>query len=279
METTVPRNIRAKYTFKSILFCVVFTGLFVIFSFTKSFIPNNLERLAHGIVGTFAAFLATILFLKFDRKQLSDIGLTFKRNTIIKFVAGVMIGVVIMGLLASTVLYFSNVTAEVNPRSSVWHFLLATLPLIPLAYMEELGFRAYPLEILKDKIGIRLSIIITSILFALYHIVNGWTIANSFLGPAVWGLVFGLAAVYSKGIAMPTGIHYAANLTTSAFGAASSTVSIWAIKQPNASSTKYGGTDWLTILPALALLLFAIFCIELSMRRKRPLTVRWQKQG
>jgi membrane protease YdiL (CAAX protease family) len=95
----------------------------------------------------------------------------------------------------------------------------------------------------------------------------------------VWGLVFGLAAVYSKGIAMPTGIHYAANLTTSAFGAASSTVSIWAIKQPNASSTKYGGTDWLTILPALALLLFAIFCIELYMRRKRPLTVRWQKQG
>src|SRR3954468_11356590 len=161
METTILTNIRAKYTFKSILFCVFFTGLFVIFSFTKSFIPNNLERLAHGIVGTFAAFLATILFLKFDRKQLSDIGLTFKRNTIIKFVAGVMIGVVIMGLLASTVLYFSNVTAEVNPRSSVWHFLLATLPLIPLAYMEELGFRAYPLEILKDKIGIRLSIIIT----------------------------------------------------------------------------------------------------------------------
>jgi membrane protease YdiL (CAAX protease family) len=279
MEATMQSNTRTKYIFKSILFCGVFTGLFVVFSFAKNFLPNNLERLAHGIIGTFAAFLTTVLFLKFDRKQFSDIGLTFKQNTIVKFFAGVIVGVVIMGLLATTVLYLSNVTVEVNSRSSVWHFLLVTLPLIPLAYMEELGFRAYPLEILKDKIGIRLSIIITSILFALYHIANGWTIANSFLGPAVWGLVFGLAAIYSKGIAMPTGIHYAANLTTSAFGAANNTVSIWAIRQTNTSTTKYGGTDWVRILPAFALLVFAILCIELYMRRKLPLTVHWQKQG
>ena len=279
METTMQSNIRTKYIFKAILFCVVFTGLFVAFSFTKNFLPNNLERLAHGIIGMLAAFLTTVLFLKFDRKRFSDIGLTFKQNTVAKFFAGVIAGVIIMGLLVTTVLYLSKATVEVNPGSSVWHFLLVTLPLFPLAYMEELGFRAYPLEILKDKIGIRLSIIITSILFALYHIANGWTIANSFLGPAVWGLVFGLAAIYSKGIAMSTGIHYAANLTTSAFGATNSTVSIWVIKQTNTPATKYAGTDWVTILPALALLVFAILCIELYMRRKLPLALHWEKQG
>lgn len=256
-----------KYIFKSILFCVVFTGLLIVFSFSKSFLPNNLERLAHGIIGTLAAFLTTLLFLKLDRKQFSDIGLTFKRKTIIKFFAGFIAGVVIMGLLTTGVLYFSSIKIDVNPKSNIWHFLLVTLPLIPLAFMEELGFRAYPLEILKDKIGIRLSIIITSILFALYHIVNGWPIA-SISGPAVWGLLFGLAAIYSKGIAMPTGIHYAANLTTSSFGAADSEVSIWTVKQSHGDTAKYGGTDWTTILPTLALLVFAIICIELYMRRK-----------
>ena len=279
MEVTIQHNIRTKYIIKSVLFCIVFTALLVVFSFAKSFIPNNFERLAHGTIGTLAAFLATVLFLKFDRKRFSDIGLTFQRKTITKFFTGVVVGIGIMGLLATSVIYFTNVGIVANPRSNFLNFFLMTLPLIPLAFMEELGFRAYPLEILKDKTGIRLSIFITSILFALYHIVNGWTIASSFYGPGVWGLVFGLAAIYSKGIAMPTGIHYAANLTTSAFGGANNTVSIWTVKQSDSATAKHGGIDWTTILPALALLVFAIICIELYMRRKTTANSALAKAG
>lgn len=270
---------RTKYIIKSILFCVVFTGLLVIFSFAKNFIPNNFERLAHGTIGTLAAFSATVLFLKFDRKRFSDIGLTLQRKTITKFFTGVVVGIGIMGLLATSVIYFTNVGIVANPKSNFLNFLLMTLPLIPLAFMEELGFRAYPLEILKDKVGIRLSIIITSILFALYHIVNGWTIASSFYGPGVWGLVFGLAAIYSKGIAMPTGIHYAINLTTSAFGAKNTTASIWTVIQPDNAIVKHGGIDWTTILPALALLVSAIICIEVYVRRKTTANSALAKQG
>jgi uncharacterized protein len=125
-------------------------------------------------------------------------------------------------------------------------------------------------------VGIRLAIIITSILFALYHVVNGWTIANSFLGPAIWGLVFGLAAVYSKGIALPTGIHYAANLTTSAFGEPNNTTSLWIVRQSSStSSNNQQGSDLGTILPNFLLLIFAVVLIELYMRGKLPLVRRW----
>ena len=268
MEDTIQNNIKAKYIFKSVLFCVVFTGLLVIFSFAKGFIPNEFERLAHGVIGTLAAFFATVLFLRIDRNRFSSIGLTFERNTVVKFLVGVITGVVIMGLLAMSVIYFTNLEIKVNQESNLLHFLLVTAPLLPLAFMEELGFRAYPLQILKDRIGIRLSIIITSILFGLYHIVNGWSIASSFYGPAVWGLIFGLAAIYSKGIAMPTGIHYAANLTTSAFGAKNTAASIWTVTQPDEAIVKHEGIDWSTILPSLVLLIFAAICIELYMRRK-----------
>lgn len=268
METTAQKSSKWKYIVKSILFCIAFTVLLVVFSLVKGFIPNVYERLAHGLLGTIAALSATILFLKFDRKKFSDIGLTFERNTIINFFAGVITGILVMGILVTGVLFFTNVEIEVNRKSHLLHFLLVTTPLIPLAFMEELGFRAYPLQILKDKIGIRLSIIITSILFALYHIANGWTVASSFYGPAVWGLLFGLAAIYSKGIAMPTGIHYAANLTTSAFGAKNTTISIWTVKQAHEVIIKPGRIDWSIILPALALFAFAIFCIEIYVRRK-----------
>ena len=279
MEDTIKSNIKTKYILKSVLFCVVFTGVLVIFSFAKGFIPNEFERLAHGVIGTLAAFFTTVLFLRFDKKRFSDIGVTFGWNTVVKFFVGVIIGVVIMGLLAMSVIYFTNVKIEVNQGSNLLHFLLVTTPLLPLAFLEELGFRAYPLQILKDRIGIRLSIIITSILFALYHIVNGWSIASSFYGPAVWGLIFGLAAIYSKGIAMPTGIHYAANLTTSAFGAKNTTASIWTVTQPNEALVKHEGIDWSTILPSLGLLIFAVISIEFYTRRKTTANNALAKAG
>jgi uncharacterized protein len=263
---TVPKPIFiAKKSIKAILFCIVFVMFFIILSFTKSFIPNQFERLAHGIIGTVAAFVTTLLFLKLDKKSCSDIGLKFERSTALRFFSGVGTGIIIMGLLAGGVIFFTGSEIGTNPQGDLWRFLLATAPLLPLAFMEELGFRAYPLEELKNNVGVRASIIITSLLFALYHIVNGWSVATSFYGPAIWGLIFALAAIYSKGIALPTGIHYAANLTTSAFGTVGNTVSLWIIKPAEAT---YGGINPAVILPALILLILAILLTELFIRRK-----------
>jgi len=80
-----------------------------------------------------------------------------------------------------------------------------------------------------QKIARRLSLVITSVLFALYHVAGGWSMQAAFLGPAI----FGLAAIISRGIAMATGMHYAVNLTTTAFGNSNNNVSIWLLKNPN----------------------------------------------
>lgn len=197
-------SIKVKAILKATIFCIIFTGLFVALSFLKAILPASAERLAHGLMGTFAALIVTFLFLKYDKKRFSDIELYFNRNTIGKFLLGIPIGVVLMGLLAAGVMYFTNVSIEPNHNADIFRFFIMTTSLIPLAFLEEVGFRAYPLQILKNKVGIRLSIVITSILFALYHIVNGWTISSSFFGPGVWGLLFSIAAIYSKGIALPT---------------------------------------------------------------------------
>lgn len=269
LKASIPGS--RKSVFKAILFCVAFTVLFMGFSLTKGFLPPQFERLSHGIIGTATALFTTFIFLKSDKASFADIGLQWERRTMIRFLAGMLAGVVIMGLLAAGVLYFTDVSVTFNGAGNLGYFLLMTMPLIPLALMEELGFRAYPLQVLKGTAGIRGAILITSILFALYHIPNGWTVASSFLGPAIWGLVFGLAALYSKGIAMPTGLHYAANLTTSAFGAEGNTVCLWIVKSPSKVTSKAEGMDWGTVLPALALLVFAVVCIEMYSRLK-PVT-------
>ena len=161
MKSIFEKN--AEYILKATLFCIVFTGLFIVFTYVKGFLPPHFERIGHGAAGIAAAFLTTVLFLKYDSKRFSDIGLVLKQSTPLNFFKGVLTGILIMGSLIAGSLYFSNVTIEVNPESNISHFFLATLFLIPFAFMEELGFRAYPLETLKPGVGIRLTIIITSI--------------------------------------------------------------------------------------------------------------------
>lgn len=251
------------------MFSIAITVGFILMSYLANFFSKEWVRLAYGIFGSIAAFLVTLLFLKAARENLAGIGLKPGRRTLKNFFAGALAGLLIMGTLAGTVMYFSGIRISINKNFTIWLFLLLTLQIFSLALMEEVGFRGYSLVLLKGKTGVRQSIFITSILFALYHIANGWSIASSFYGPAVWGLIFGIAAVYSKGLAAPTGLHFAVNLTTSAFGETGNKVSIWIVQQPDAVLSKPEGINWETILPSGFLLLFAIFCIEWYMRRMK----------
>ncbi len=262
-------NDKIKYIFKAILFCTIFTGLLVVFSFLKSLVPGKFERFAYGTIAAFVSLLTTYLFLRFDKKSFSDIGLNFEYSTVRKFLAGVLIGIGLMGLMSISVIYFSDFKIEVNKNSGILNFLFWTSPLILLAFMEEVGFRAYPLMLLKNKTGIRLSIIITSILFALYHIANGWTVMDSFLGPGICGIIFGLAAIYSNGISMPTGIHYAFNLTTAAFGITDQSFNMWILTQKDGGSLENHQTNQMMVLiPQVSLLIFGIICMEWFLRKK-----------
>jgi len=263
-------SLSAQFTlmFKATLFCVIFTGFFAAFSFAKNFFPSSFERLVYGIIGLFAGFITTYLFLKFDKKKFSDIELFFGAKTFVRFFSGVIIGLLIMGFVAFGVMYFTHVEVRPSPKANILSFLLITSPLLLLAFVEELGFRAYPLQILKGKVGIRPSIAITSMLFALYHIANGWSVVSSFLGPAVWGFLFGIAAIYAKGIALPTGIHYAANLTTSAFGTEGNGLALWIITPANTVNTIYYGFDLTIIFPALIVLFIGLIGIELFLIKK-----------
>lgn len=55
---------------------------------------------------------------------------------------------------------------------------------------------------------------------------------TSFLGPGVWAFIFGWAVLRTGGIAMATGIHFAANLLQAAIGQKSNYPAIWRIEVP-----------------------------------------------
>lgn len=254
---------------KAILFCSIFTALFIGLSLLKPLFPDKSERLVHAVTGTFAALSTTFLFLKFDKKKFINIGFVFTKITVKNFFAGLLAGLLIMGFLTGIVIITSGFKVVPNANSSFLYFILLTLPLIPLAYMEEVAFRGYPLQLLRSKFSVRSCLLITSLLFALYHIVNGWTIQNSLLGPGSWGIIFGMAAIYSTGISMPTGLHYGVNLTTAAFGTDDSSFNMWILQQRNGQTLDtYKSSELEILLPQISILVFAIILLELFVRRK-----------
>ena len=198
---------------RSIFFWIIFIFLlYLSASLASSSLPPRWERFSFGICGSIVAFITAWIFLKIEKRSFADIGLVWQRATIARFLKGILIGTAIFGfiliiLLGFTELRIERSTVSFKPWDAFWY-----LAIIPLAFMEEVAFRSYPFLKLNKVFGLRITQVILAIAFAVYHIVLGWDEKIAFLGPGIWAFVFGLAAIWSGGIAVPTGIHVAINI-------------------------------------------------------------------
>lgn len=256
----------------SILFCSCFTLMLMLFSMGKQLFPAAAERWVYGLLGTAAGLITTLLFVRIDKLRFADVGVQWHGKTLQRFGQGVLIGVVVMGSMAAMVFVLGGLTLQWNSQLSLAKLLMALLPLIPLALMEEIGFRGYALQKLRSALGIRAAIVITALLFGVYHLLNGWTWQAAMLSTTIWGFLFAWAACKQQGIAMSTGIHFAANMTTSLYTDATPTFQLWQIKMADGSSMQTYKETWLTAwLPHVALLLLSVWLIERLVRQQKLL--------
>lgn len=216
---------------KALLFCIVSVGLMALFSSAKFFFPAKYERYWYGIIGTCAALIATTIFVRIEKKKFADIGLYADKKTLLRFFVGFLIGVTVTSIMVGIILIFGGVKLKLNPNYSLSSFFIWVFALVPLAFMEELTFRAYSLRRLTEATGIWPAQIIIAFLFALYHTVGGGpSLLSTLTGPGFWAFIFGAAALRSGGIALPTGLHFAANFVLVAIGEKRDFPSVWTIQ-------------------------------------------------
>jgi membrane protease YdiL (CAAX protease family) len=251
----------------SSVFIIAFTVLLMLGSFVKAFTPDRFDRLAYGLVGTVLAFGLTLAFLRWEKQVLSWIGLVWEARTPIRFLMGLGMGIVLTAVIMAFVAGYANVGIVRNTAFKPDAFLIGCISIFFLAWMEEIAFRGYPLVTLQRTSGIWTTQIVIAILFASYHVAGGWDAKYAILGPGAWSLIFSLAAIRSKGIAMSTGIHVAANLVQSSIGEGD--FAFWSM-QPSASDIptmmqqiKYGG-----IMTQVGILLTGIALTWVYVRRR-----------
>jgi membrane protease YdiL (CAAX protease family) len=80
-----------------------------------------------------------------------------------------------------------------------------------LSAREELAFHGYPLRRLQVLLGVWGAQVAIAAVFALEHMAGGWSLAQALWGAGMGSLLFGMASIATRGLAIPIGIHAAWN--------------------------------------------------------------------
>jgi membrane protease YdiL (CAAX protease family) len=153
--------------------------------------------------------------LRVERGGLGSLGLVPTRRRAAEFGAGFAVAAGLFAVVA--LVRAASVGAD-------WTFDLASgaraaLIGLPLAFVlmfsEELLFRGYAFRKAEKLWGAPVALVGSSLLFGAYHVVGSgyWGAGALFLFamPALGGLVFGLAALRTGGLALPLGLHLGGN--------------------------------------------------------------------
>jgi membrane protease YdiL (CAAX protease family) len=206
------KKVNWKYSMlRVLLFCFCCALILILVSPLTSNFPKPWSELLLGTIAAILVFLLTIVFARWEKIQLWEIGVIPNRQTLAKFIGGLSIGLLLAFLHIMLVLAFTHSKLIFVAGITVRPVLLAFSLYFVLALREELAFRGFPLRSLNFAIGSWKSQFIIALIFSLEHLAGGYSFLQAFAGAGIGAILFGIAALKSKGIAVPTGIHLAWN--------------------------------------------------------------------
>jgi uncharacterized protein len=192
-------------------------------------VPARWSALVWGAISSIAIFALTLLFLKRENRALSDVGLKAQAASGGRFIAGAVIGLCTYSLIIACTWAIAGpmrVTRTPAPDATVIVLMLGSY--LALAVMEELGFRGYPLRTLVRALGPWRAQGVVAAAFCLSHVAFGWPWQAVALGVLPSAILFGVAALAARDLAMAIGLHAAINVARWSVGQ-TGTPGLWTI--------------------------------------------------
>ena len=165
-----------------------------------------------GALTSFGAFCLTLLFGRWEGLRLGDIGAWPDRRSPLRLAFGFLIGLFLVGLHTGIVRSTGHVQWVRASGIGFPDAMITLIAFLLLSFREELAFHGYPLRRFKTLFGLWGAQLIVAIVFALEHKAGGNSWKNAFLGAGVGSLLFGMAAIATRGLALPIGLHAAWNV-------------------------------------------------------------------
>ena len=187
---------------RALLFLIVTSPLWALRQRFAFFHPAALFALALAL---------TLLFLWWDKRSPAVLGLDPKPRRLAELGLGFLGGAALVGVIAVVMFLVLPFPWERNagfrPDQAAWSLLF----LLMANGVEELVFRGYSFERMISAIGLWPAQIVTALIFAVYHVLHGWSWNNALVGTTLGSVLFGLVFVRWRSVPAALGVHAAGN--------------------------------------------------------------------
>ena len=161
-----------------------------------------------------SAIAATAIMLRsIDRRPWSAVGMTRSAVRARPMVTGLLVGGGAIVITCATLIAAGLLRFEPAPADGSWlgAALRVTAVLAPAALAEELICRGYLLSVVRDSVGVRLAVVLTSVMFGLLHLANPGATVESVAVVMISGLLLGTVRVALNSIYAAWMAHLAWN--------------------------------------------------------------------
>jgi membrane protease YdiL (CAAX protease family) len=172
--------------------------------------PRTLA-VAHPILLVAAMVALSFLFLRREGRSLEVLGLDVSWRRARELAAGFAGGALLIAIIAIGVRLLLPFPWAWNAGFSAGMTAWSLQWLLCGNAVEELVFRGYSFDRLIAGIGHWKAQLVTALLFAVFHIANGWSWQVALVGTTVGSLLYGLVFVRWRSIPAATGVHAATN--------------------------------------------------------------------
>lgn len=164
-----------------------------------------------GALCSVGAWLFSRVFVRWDDVDMESIGAKLTAGSGARFGLGFAVGLLLVGLHALALFGIGHTSLERNPSAQSAQIAYALVGYALLASREELTFHGYPLRRLASLFGRWPALIVVSLVFAAEHVAGGADWLAAIAGAGVGSMLFGVASLTTRGLAVPIGIHAAWN--------------------------------------------------------------------
>jgi membrane protease YdiL (CAAX protease family) len=159
----------------------------------------------------------TWICMRLRHQSLAEVGLKINGKWFKQFSVGIGIGSLQIALIVSLISLSSGVQFTVNTEVLTSTLFMGFYVFLFSVLMEEILFRGFIFQRLLDGVGIWPAQISMAALFAIGHLtnpeVNPDTLIFATLDIALGAILFGLAYIKTKSLALPVGLHLGWNWT------------------------------------------------------------------
>jgi membrane protease YdiL (CAAX protease family) len=174
-------------------------------------IPGQWSLAVIGASTSLAAFAMSALFARWDRVRLHEIGAAIGSRSLPRLGLGFLVGLLLAAIQAAAMFLTGHVRYSLSPNAGFRTAFVTLVGYLLLSCREELAFHGYPLRRLDSLFGLYPAQLVIALLFAGEHVLGGDSWANALVGAATGSLLFGMAALATRGLAVPIGLHAAWN--------------------------------------------------------------------